>query len=257
MTLSARWTRWPIGFLIVLNLAGCDLVLRLTEDLELTAAKTSLGVGESVQVTVRKKWSWFRVAEPIDPSRTVYWTTSESALVVEPDGRVTCVGTFGQLRESAWISANNGRSVGHLSFDLGPDGPGAALEFVPLSTDLPPLPDDAQSPFVPCCAPPLALKEGQQMRFRIRARASGLDLTSSAGGTRYTLFFGSGVPNDTDPARVTGGPNAVSARTFLLNDGEGIITAPPSIARLNRARVIVFFRHRDLVGWREIVVIHK
>jgi len=36
-----------------------------------------------------------------------------------------------------------------------------------------------------------------------------------------------------------------------------VITAPDSIARQNFARVIVFFRNGDLVGWREIVVIHK
>jgi hypothetical protein len=47
------------------------------------------------------------------------------------------------------------------------------------------------------------------------------------------------------------------ARSFLLDDKQGAITAPDSIARLNYARVIVFFRNGELVGWRQIVVIHK
>ena len=35
------------------------------------------------------------------------------------------------------------------------------------------------------------------------------------------------------------------------------MTAPDTIGSLNYARVIVFFRNGPLVGWREIVVIHK
>jgi hypothetical protein len=206
---------------------------------------------------VRKKVSWFRTAELTDTSKTIYTTTGESVLVVEPDGWVTCVGTNGRPRESAWISATNGDSHGHLSFDLSLGGPGPTLEFITAPTDVPPLPDNAQSPVGPCCSPPLALKEGQQMRFKVQVRASGRDLTSSATGTRYTLFFGSGKPNDERPSIITGGPDAVSARSFLLDDKQGAITAPDSIARLKHARVIVFFRNGELVGWREIVVIHK
>jgi len=95
------------------------------------------------------------------------------------------------------------------------------------------------------------------MRFKVQARASGRDLTSSATGTRYTLFVGSGVPNDQRPSIITGDSDAVSARSFLLDATQGAITAPDSIARRNYARVIVFFRNGDLVGWREIVVIHR
>jgi len=190
---------------IVIGLAGCDLVLRWSEDLKLTADSTSLGIGESVQVT-----------------------------------------------------ATNGKSHGHLSFDLRPEGPGPTLDLITTTADLPPVPENVQqSPFVPCCSTLLVLKEGQQMRFKIQARGSGRELTASATGTRYTLFFGSGVPDDPRPSIVTGGPDAVSARTFLLDDKQGVITAPDSIARLNHARVIVFFRNGPLVGWREIVVIHK
>jgi hypothetical protein len=156
-----------------------------------------------------------------DPSQTRYATTSESALVVEPDGWVTCVGTYGRPRESAWVQASNGAAYGHLSFDLKPDGPGPTLELVPASSALPALPENAQNIFVPCCSVPLALQEGQTRRFMIRARPSGRDLTSTATGTRYTLFFGSGEPNDPRPEVVTGGPRAVSAATFRSTAGTG------------------------------------
>jgi hypothetical protein len=257
MVLAARLKRWPAAFVIAIGLMGCDLLVRWGEDLKLTAARTSLGIGESVRVTVQKKVSWFRTAELTDPSKTVYTTTSESLLVVEPDGWVTCVGTSGRSRESAWISATNGDGHGHLSFDLSREGPGPTLDFITAPTHLPPPADDAQSPFVPCCSTPQALQEGQQLRFKVQVRASGRDLTSSATGTRYTLFFGSGIPNDQRPSIITGGPDAVSARSFLVDEKQGAITAPDSIARLNHARVIVFFRNGDLVGWREIVVFRK
>jgi len=95
------------------------------------------------------------------------------------------------------------------------------------------------------------------MRFRIQSRASRRELTSSATGTRYTLFVGSGVPNDPLPSVVTGGPDTVTARTFLLDDERGTVTAPDSIGRMNYARVIVFFRNGPLVGCWGLVVIHK
>jgi len=244
MTLAAQLTKSLAAVAIMMSLVGCDRLLRLKEDLRLTADSTSLGIGESVQLTVQRKVFWFRGEALTEPSKTTYWTTSESALVVERDGWVTCVGTYGKPTESAWISATNGKSHGHLSFDLRSEGPGPTLDLV-------------TSPFVPCCATLLTLKEGQQMRFKIRARASGRELTSTATGTRYTLFFGSGVPDDPRPSLITGGTDAVSARTFLLDDKQGLMVAPDSIARLNHARVIVFFRNGPLVGWREIVVIHK
>jgi len=250
--------RWPAVLMLLVALVGCDLVrFWWTEDLSVKAASTSLGVGESVRVTVRRKASWFRTAELRDPSRTVYATTSESALVIEPDGWVTCIGTYGRPQESAWVVATNGASHGHLNFDLSPQGPGPTLELVPASSDLPPLPNNARTPFTPCCASPLAVREGQRLRFTVRARASGRDLTSSSTGTRYTLFFGSGEPNDPHPEIVTGGPPAVSATTVQFDDRAGMLTAPPSLGRLNRARIILFFRNDALVGWREIVVVHR
>jgi len=255
--LATRLTRLAAAVALATGCVGCDLLLRLREDLELTADSTSLGAGESVRVSVQKKASWFRAAGPMDPSQTTYWTTSESMLVVEPDGWVTCVGTAGQPTESAWIAANNGASHGHLIFGLRPDGPGPTLELVTATADMPSVPQKAQGPFAPCCSTLLALKEGQQMRFRIQSRATRRELTSSETGTRYTLFFGSGIPNDSRPSVITGGPDTVTARTFLLDDKQGVMTAPDTIGSLNYARVIVFFRNGPLVGWREIVVIHK
>ena len=59
MTLAARLMRSLAVVALVIGCVGCDLLLHLSEDLKLTAEQTSLGVGESLQVTVRKKVSWF------------------------------------------------------------------------------------------------------------------------------------------------------------------------------------------------------
>src|SRR5262245_20713164 len=124
--------RWPAVLMLLVALGGCDLVrFWWTEDLSVKAVSTLLGVGESVRVTVWRKASWFRTAALRDPSRTVYATTSESALVIEPDGWVTCIGTYGQPQESAWVVAMNGASHGHLSFDLSPQGPGPPSSWCP------------------------------------------------------------------------------------------------------------------------------
>lgn len=92
-----------------------DSAVKVREKLQLDAPTTTLRVGESTQVTVRKKLSWLRTRELEKPSETSFSTTSESALVVEPDGKVTCVGTYGRSQEGAWVSAYNGRSGGHLA----------------------------------------------------------------------------------------------------------------------------------------------
>jgi len=230
---------------------GCQFGLR--EDLRVRASKSTLRIGQSVQLSAERKLGWFR-ATVVEPSRVSYFTTSESMLVVESDGRITCVGTHGRPLESAWITASSGKSDGHLSFELLPDGPGPTLEFVAESTE--PVPADAQSQWIPCCSEPLALTEGHQLKFAVRERSSGRDLTSAATGTRYTLFYGSGVPNDPQPSIVTGSVDGVSAKNFRLDSDKGIATAPESIGRWNRARVIVFVRNGELVGWREIVIIH-
>jgi len=49
-----------VVFVLVIGLVACDFLVRLREDLQVTATRTSLGVGESVRVTVQKKLPWFR-----------------------------------------------------------------------------------------------------------------------------------------------------------------------------------------------------
>src|SRR5271156_3718531 len=154
---------------------GCGLA-GIGERLELTARTTSLHLGESVQLTVKKKGSWFRSFDLEDPSKTTSDTTSESTLVVEPDGKVTCVGTYNRPTESAIITAWNRRNHGSLTVECLQAGPGPTLDVAADSAA--PFPENARSQWVPCCSEPLALTEGQQLKYTIRARSSGRDLTS-------------------------------------------------------------------------------
>ena len=64
MTRATRLTRLAAAVALATGCVGCDLLLRLREDLELTADSTSLGAGESVRVSVQKKAPWFRAAGP-------------------------------------------------------------------------------------------------------------------------------------------------------------------------------------------------
>ena len=109
-------------------------------------------------------------------------------LMVEPDGTATCVGTHGKSSESAWILATNGNDHGHIAFDLQPFGPGPALEIVTEAAR-------QNQPSQLCCGVPLVvLREGEQLKYKvIRHAAPHEDLTLSS---TYTLFFGSGLPND-------------------------------------------------------------
>lgn len=238
--------------LVLASLIGCtwlmDSALKSSETLELQASRTSLGVGESARISVRKKKSWFRTAELSNPQKTIYSTTSESMLMVEPDGTATCVGTHGKSSESAWILATNGNDHGHIAFDLQPFGPGPALEIVTEAAR-------QNQPSQLCCGVPLVvLREGEQLKYKvIRHAAPHEDLTLSS---TYTLFFGSGLPNDAQPSVVTGGPDYVSSRNVRLDREHGTITAPPSIGRLNWGTIIVFVRQGGLVGWKEISITH-
>lgn len=64
-------------------------------------------------------------------------------------------------------------------------------------------------------------------------------------------------PDDPRSPLLTGGRDAVSAVSVRLDRTRGAIAAPDSMGRPNFARVIVFFRNDDLVGWREIVIVHR
>ena len=99
-------------------------------DLEVTAPKKTLRVGETVQLSVLQRLPDGSTRELTKPSTgSVYFTTSESMLIPEPDGRVTCIGTDGQDEESAVIGVVNGRHHGHIRFKL--LAPGLALKSLP------------------------------------------------------------------------------------------------------------------------------
>jgi hypothetical protein len=208
-------------------------------------------VGESARISVRKKKSWFRTAELANPEKTVYSTTSESMLVIEPDGTATCVGTQGKISGTAWIGATNGKDHGHLAFDLQSVGPGTTLDIV---TEAATHQNGEQTSQLCCNGAFAVLMEGTQLKYKvIRHAAPHEDLTASSA---YTLFFGSGVPNDPHPSVVTGGPDYVSAKNVRLDRQHATITAPISIGRLNWGTVILFVRHGNLAGWKEIAIKH-
>jgi len=236
-------------------LTGFSATNAFSEPLSVTATATTLHAGESTQLTVLKKRGFF-FRRPLEkPEATTYFTVSESELVVEPDGHVTCIGTGGRASDVIWVSADNGRGTGHASFTLLPAGPGPTLDFIPI--DAPkraPLPDVLLR-YSPCCAgDPIVMAEGETVHFKLARRGVPSDeVTAKA---RYTLFFGSGIPNDARPSVVTGGRDYVTSKTFHFDGSTGTITAPVSIGRLNRYRVVIFARLGGLVGWKYIVIIH-
>jgi len=79
-------------------------------------------------------------------------------------------------------------------------------------------------------------------------------VTLRLSGTRYTLFFGSGVPNDPNAARIVGYGEGINPATFQINDEHGMIEVPSSIGRLNHFTVLVFARNREALGWEAIPV---
>src|SRR5882672_6119767 len=87
------------------------------------APKTTLGVGESTQLTASEGGLWFLGMHALEPRSLAWRTTGESCLVPEPDGRVTCVGTNGRENESAIISAASGSGRGWLRFHVTRAGP--------------------------------------------------------------------------------------------------------------------------------------
>ena len=99
--------------------------------LSVSSSMNTLRVGETVQLTVVHKLPDGTTRDLTDPSTgTTYFTTSESMLIPERDGRVTCVGTRGKDQESAIIGVQNGNLYGSISFKLLPAGPGSSLEVV-------------------------------------------------------------------------------------------------------------------------------
>ena len=254
-TLAVAVLAIGLALLVWQGATGFSAALNLFEGLSVSAPTTTLRVGESTRLTVQKKRGFFLHRKLERPDMTTYLTVSESELVVEPDGQVTCVGTAGRTKDEIWLSAKNGRDSGHMSFDLLQAGPGPGLDFVAADVAKLATTPDYFVRFAPCCSgDPIVMKEGQTIRYRlVRHGTPSDDLTASA---IYTVFFGSGVPNDASPSVITGGHDTVSFRNFHVDAQHGTVSAPASIGGNNWNRVVVFARHGDLVGWKYIVITH-
>ncbi len=153
---------------------------------------------------------------------TTYETTSESSLIPEPDGRVTCIGTQGDDRTFAAIVIDNGNRHKKVFFDLRKDGPGPSLEVAADKT---------------------VLREGEQVQihvYKLLPDGSRKDLTTTAHGTRYLTFPGFGV---------------VSQDVINISQ-TGLASATSSIGSYSYRTVIVFVRNADSVGWIKLRVNH-
>src|SRR6267378_3875763 len=113
---------WPLLCLVMIGCQPSGFVVR--------ASKTTLGVGESVQLEVFKRGPWLFDMQRLEPRSLVWRTTGESVLVPEPDGRITCVGTNSRDHESAIISAASGLRRGWRRFHVTRAGPGPSLDIV-------------------------------------------------------------------------------------------------------------------------------
>ena len=226
------------------------LGLRLwVSDLDVSAPRTTLHMGETAQLKVSRK-TWLGTAPLEHPERTEYITNWETMAVVEPDGKVTAVGTWGKPEETTDVMVFNGKLTGKVGFAILAGGPGPSLDF---AADAPSVPGIGTAT---CCSTPVRVVEGQQVRFRVLRRDNHDDVTRRSTGTQYTLFFGSGVPNDPDAARIVGYGQGISPTTFRIDDERGIITAPASIGHLNHFTVLVFARNGDAVGWKQFQLAH-
>src|ERR1700730_18790332 len=177
--------------------------------------------------------------EPLaHPERTHYATTFESMAVVESDGKVTAVGTWGKPEDTVIVSAFNDKLWGVMGFSVLANGPGPALDFIVEA------PSVQRMSTATCCSIPAQVTEGQQVKFRLLRRdAQHSDMTRRSSGTRYTIFFGSGVPNDANPAQIIGYGQSINPATLKVDDEHGVILAPASIGNLNYFTVLVFARN--------------
>ena len=210
-----------IALASAVSLASCGLLSQT--DLQVTAPRTTLRVGETVQLSVKQRQPDGTTRDVSDPgSGTRYYTTGESVLIPEPDGRVTCIGTAGKDHESAVIGATNGEKAGSVRFDLLPAGPGPGLEVT---------------------ADKSVLQEGERVQLHVfKSSAAGFrkELTATSTGTRYLLFAGQAFP---DP-------------TVIGVSETGLASAVSSIGSYNYRTVFVFVRNEDSVGWIELKVVH-
>lgn len=229
-------------------MSGCD-----PSGLVVRAPKTTLGVGETVQLAVFNRGPGFFETHALEPRSLVWRTTGESVLVPEPDGRVTCVGTNGRETESAIISAASGTHRGWRRFRVTRSGPGPSLDFVTRDS-VGPCPDSLTERCI-------VLHEGDSVRFRLmRTHLPGAsDVTARSTGTTYLVFVGSGLANDPTPQAIIGEPwpQGLNAASVRIDDANQIIRAPDSIGSLNWLRVIVLARNNDSVGWLFLRIEHR
>jgi len=245
---AMRTVLWSAVFGVIVAIVLC---LRLwVSDLDVSAPITTLHMGETVQLKVSRKT--LLGTTPLEhPERTEYITNWESMAVVEPDGKVTAVGTWGKSEESTDVMAFNGKLSGKIDLSIVAGGPGPSLDF---TADAPPV---SSMGTATCCSTPVRVVEGQQVRFKVLRRdGQHSDVTRRSTGTRYTLFFGSGVPNDPNAARIVGYGQGITPATFLIDDEHGVIAAPPSIGHLNYFTVLVFARNGNEVGWKQFQLAH-
>jgi hypothetical protein len=190
-------------------------------DLQIQASNRVLRIGETAQIRVLEKGADGSTKDLTSAlTGTVYETTSESLLVPEPDGKVTCIGTHDENRKFATIAIYNGNRHNKISFDLRRDGVGPSLEVTADKT---------------------VLQEGQHVRLHVYkqlANGGRIDLTATAKGTRYLTFSGYGVASED-----------------VINISEiGLASATKSIGKYHHRTVIVFVRNGESVGWIQLRV---
>jgi hypothetical protein len=220
-----------LAILGTLALGGCATLLVSSQEvapstaagdqLFIAASKTTLGVGESAQLAVTLKRAYLSVVDVTDTSTgTRYFTTSESMLVPESDGRITCVGTDDKPVESANISVHYGKAYSYVRVHLQANGPGPTLEILPKKT---------------------TLQEGESVRFQVLSKDKA-DLTARSSGSRYLVFSGDGVPD----------PDVIH-----IDDESGVLTALKSLGKYQQLHPIIFVRNGDLVGWLGLRIVRK
>ena len=212
----------PIVMALVAAFVASGCAFGVPSDLDVSAPKTTLRVGETVQLSVIERLPGGSRDLTSPTTGTIYYTTGESMLIPEPDGRVTCIGTSGRDRESAVIGAGNGEHHGSLRFQVLPGGPGPGLEVTAETTVLP---------------------EGERVQLHVLGSSSEggrRDLAPISTGTRYLTFAGNAIVDS----------NVISVSDL------GLASAVSSIGRFNYRTVIVFVRNGDAVGWIVLRVVH-
>ena len=183
------------------------------------ADRASLGIGESARIKVLRTLPNGHTDDISADPQTLYLTTSDSALIPEGDGLVTCVGTDDQPTDRATITVFNGRLFSQIAFELRSQGPGPTLKIETNKT---------------------VMTEAEVQKFSVFGQNQA-QLTARATGTRYVVF---------------GGRGSAEKDLLFIDDQAGTITAESSLGRYNRRSVILFARNGDSVGWKELKLVH-